>query len=66
MDEAIETLHRAAIGIREWASNDKAAEPDVVMACCGDVPTLRTLGAPCDCFVSIPGAEESASSMSST
>jgi xylulose-5-phosphate/fructose-6-phosphate phosphoketolase len=33
------------IGIWEWASNDKGHEPDVVMACCGDVPTLETLAA---------------------
>jgi xylulose-5-phosphate/fructose-6-phosphate phosphoketolase len=33
------------IGIWEWASNDKGSEPDVVMACCGDVPTLETLAA---------------------
>ena len=32
------------IGIWEWASNDRGGEPDVVMACCGDVPTLETLG----------------------
>jgi xylulose-5-phosphate/fructose-6-phosphate phosphoketolase len=35
----------AGIGIWEWASNDKGTEPDVVMACCGDVPTLETLAA---------------------
>lgn len=33
------------IGIWEWASNDKGGEPDVVMACAGDVPTLETLAA---------------------
>jgi xylulose-5-phosphate/fructose-6-phosphate phosphoketolase len=33
------------IGIWEWASNDRGLEPDVVMACCGDVPTLETLAA---------------------
>jgi xylulose-5-phosphate/fructose-6-phosphate phosphoketolase len=33
------------IGIWEWASNDAGAEPDVVMACCGDVPTMETLAA---------------------
>lgn len=33
----------AGVGIWEWASNDKDGEPDVVMACCGDVPTLETL-----------------------
>ena len=33
------------IGIWEWASSDRDAEPDVVMACAGDVPTLETLAA---------------------
>ena len=33
------------IGIWQWASNDQGVEPDVVMACCGDVPTLETLAA---------------------
>jgi len=33
------------IGIWEWASNDKGTEPDVVMGCAGDVPTLETLAA---------------------
>ena len=31
--------------IRDRASNDQGAQPDVVMACCGDVPTLETLAA---------------------
>jgi xylulose-5-phosphate/fructose-6-phosphate phosphoketolase len=44
MDAAIKHC-TAGIGIWEWASNDKGAEPDVVMACCGDVPTLETLAA---------------------
>jgi xylulose-5-phosphate/fructose-6-phosphate phosphoketolase len=35
----------AGIGIWEWASNDKGSEPDVVMACAGDIPTLETLAA---------------------
>src|SRR5215467_5183327 len=35
----------AGVGIWEWASNDRGGEPDVVMACCGDVPTLETLAA---------------------
>ena len=35
----------AGIGIWEWASNDRGEEPDVVMACAGDVPTLETLAA---------------------
>ncbi len=33
------------IGVWQWASNDEAATPDVVMTCCGDVPTLETLAA---------------------
>jgi xylulose-5-phosphate/fructose-6-phosphate phosphoketolase len=33
------------LGIWEWASTDNGAEPDVVMACAGDVPTLETLAA---------------------
>jgi len=44
MDEAIKHC-TAGIGIWEWASNDKGGEPDVVMACAGDVPTLETLAA---------------------
>jgi xylulose-5-phosphate/fructose-6-phosphate phosphoketolase len=35
----------AGIGIWEWASTDGGASPDVVMACCGDVPTVETLAA---------------------
>ncbi|UNU23847.1 phosphoketolase family protein [Microcoleus vaginatus] len=44
MDSAIKHC-TAGIGIWEWASNDKGGEPDVVMACAGDVPTLETLAA---------------------
>jgi xylulose-5-phosphate/fructose-6-phosphate phosphoketolase len=44
MDEAIKHC-TSGIGIWEWASNDKGCEPDVVMACCGDVPTVETLAA---------------------
>ena len=44
MDAAIKHC-TAGIGIWEWASNDSGHEPDVVMACCGDVPTLETLAA---------------------
>src|SRR5207237_5230480 len=36
---------RAGIGIWEWASTDRGVEPDVVMACAGDIPTLETLAA---------------------
>jgi xylulose-5-phosphate/fructose-6-phosphate phosphoketolase len=44
MDAAIKHC-TAGIGIWEWASNDKGGEPDVVMACAGDIPTLETLAA---------------------
>jgi xylulose-5-phosphate/fructose-6-phosphate phosphoketolase len=44
MDEAVRHC-AAGIGIWEWASNDRGQEPDVVMACAGDVPTLETLAA---------------------
>ena len=44
MDEAVKHC-AAGIGIWDWASSDGGAEPDVVMACCGDVPTLETLAA---------------------
>ena len=44
MDAAIKHCS-AGIGIWEWASNDKGGDPDVVMACAGDVPTLETLAA---------------------
>jgi xylulose-5-phosphate/fructose-6-phosphate phosphoketolase len=43
-DEAVRHC-TAGIGIWEWASNDRGREPDVVMACAGDVPTLETLAA---------------------
>ncbi len=44
MDAAIKHCSRG-IGIWEWASNDEGGDPDVVMACAGDVPTLETLAA---------------------
>ena len=44
MQAAVEHCTRG-LGIWEWASNDADADPDVVMACCGDVPTLETLAA---------------------
>jgi len=44
MDAAVKHC-AAGLGVWEWASSDKGAEPDVVMACCGDVPTLETLAA---------------------
>ncbi len=44
MDQAVKHC-TAGIGIWDWASNDQGGDPDVVMACCGDVPTLETLAA---------------------
>jgi xylulose-5-phosphate/fructose-6-phosphate phosphoketolase len=44
MDDAIPHCTRG-IGIWEWASNEDGSEPDVVLACCGDIPTLETLAA---------------------
>jgi xylulose-5-phosphate/fructose-6-phosphate phosphoketolase len=44
MDAAVKHC-TAGIGIWTWAGNDQGCEPDVVMACAGDVPTLETLAA---------------------
>jgi len=44
MDDAVMHCTRG-IGIWPWAGNDDGGSPDVVMACCGDVPTLETLAA---------------------
>ena len=44
MEAAVEHC-TAGVGIWPWASNDQGSEPDVVMACAGDVPTLETLAA---------------------
>ncbi|HSP16534.1 MAG TPA: phosphoketolase family protein [Thermoanaerobaculia bacterium] len=44
MDDAIKHC-TAGVGIWDWASNDHDVEPDVVMACAGDVPTLESLAA---------------------
>ncbi|MEP3302180.1 MAG: phosphoketolase family protein, partial [Roseibium sp.] len=44
MDAAIRHC-TAGLGIWEWASNDDGSEPDLVMACAGDVPTMETLAA---------------------
>lgn len=44
MDAAVKHC-TAGIGIWEWASNDRGSEPDVVMACAGEIPTLETLAA---------------------
>lgn len=44
MEQAVKHCTQG-IGIWQWASNDRGVEPDVVMACCGDTPTLETLAA---------------------
>jgi xylulose-5-phosphate/fructose-6-phosphate phosphoketolase len=44
MEQAVKHCTQG-IGIWQWASNDQGAEPDAVMACCGDTPTLETLAA---------------------
>jgi xylulose-5-phosphate/fructose-6-phosphate phosphoketolase len=44
MDEAVIHCTRGA-GIWEWACNDDTGEPDVIMGCCGDIPTLEVLAA---------------------
>ena len=44
MDQAVKHCTQG-IGIWQWASNDRGVEPDVVMACCGDTPTLEALAA---------------------
>ena len=44
MDAAVKHC-TAGLGIWQWASNDENSEPDVVMACAGDVPTLETIAA---------------------
>ena len=44
MDQAVKHCTQG-ISIWDWASNDQGEEPDVVMACCGDTPTLETLAA---------------------
>ncbi len=44
MDAAVKHC-TLGIGVWQWASNDQGAEPEIVMACCGDVPTLETLAA---------------------
>lgn len=44
MDQAIKHCTQG-IGIWEWASNDQGEDPDIVLACCGDTPTLESLAA---------------------
>ena len=43
--EEAETHCKAGLGILPWASNDTDGSPDVILACCGDVPTTETLAA---------------------
>ena len=56
MDAAIQHCTKG-IGIWDWASNDHGVEPDVVMACAGDVPTLETLAAVGHPAPELPGPE---------
>ncbi|MGI6071655.1 MAG: phosphoketolase [Lachnospiraceae bacterium] len=44
MDRAVKHCTQG-IGIWDWASNDRGQEPDIIMACCGDTPTMETLAA---------------------
>ena len=44
MEDAIEHCTKG-LGIWQWASNDQDEDPDVIMACCGDTPTLETIAA---------------------
>lgn len=44
MEQAVKHCTQG-LGIWEWASNDKGEEPDIVLACCGDTPTLEALAA---------------------
>ena len=57
MDAAIKHC-TAGLGIWEWASNDEGGDPDVVMACCGDVPTLGNAGSGRDPATAVPGSED--------
>jgi xylulose-5-phosphate/fructose-6-phosphate phosphoketolase len=54
MDNAIVHCTRG-LGIWEWASNDDDGEPDAVLACCGDIPTLETLAASAILRERLPG-----------
>lgn len=54
MDAAVKHCTEG-IGIWQWASNDRGARPDVVMACCGDVPTRETLAAVSIMHEHLPG-----------
>jgi len=54
MDAAVEHCTKG-IGVWQWASNDQGVAPDLVMACCGDVPTLETLAAVSILRARLPG-----------
>ena len=56
MDAAIRHCTKG-IGIWDWASNDQGAEPDVVMASCGDVATMEALAADRAAARALPGPE---------
>ena len=55
IDAAVEHCTNG-IGIWSWASNDQGVEPDVVMACAGDVPTLETMAAVDLLRTNVPGS----------
>ena len=57
MEQAVKHCTQG-IGIWEWASNDQGEEPDIVMACCGDTPTLETTCSSDDPEGSASGAED--------
>ena len=65
MDAAIKHC-TAGIGIWDWASTDSGQEPEVVMACAGDIPTLEMLAAVELLRDGIPGPRRSGSSTWST
>ncbi len=54
MDEAVAHCTRG-LGIWDWASNDAGQEPDVVLACAGDIPTLETVSAAAILRARLPG-----------
>ena len=57
MDDAISPLHAAASGSGTGRSTDEAGEPDVVLGCAGEIPTLETLAAAALLREHLPGAE---------
>ena len=57
MEQAVKHCTQG-IGIWQWASNDQGEEPDIVLACCGDTPTLETLAAVTILRHALPRAED--------